>query len=331
MNGMMKAMILDRPHAPLHAASLPIPSPGPYEILLRITACGVCRTDLHIADGELPPHRHPLILGHEAVGQVVDVGNLVGSFAIGERAGVPWLGSSCRHCTFCDTQRENLCDDARFTGYDRDGGYAEYMLADARYAFRLPERYDDVHAAPLLCAGLIGYRAYAMAGDAQRIGVYGFGAAAHIITQVAKHQGREIFAFTRSGDLPSQEFARTLGAVWAGNSDRPPPVKLDAAILFAPSGALVPLALAATRKGGTVICAGIHMTDIPTFPYALLWGERTLRSVANLTRRDGEAFFRIVQDIPLQTEVTQFPLEDANLALAALRSGAFQGAAVLVP
>lgn len=325
----MKAMLLDRPHAPLREASLPIPRPGPHEVLLRMSACGVCRTDLHIVDGELSPHRQPLVLGHEAVGHVMQTGELVQGFAIGERAGVPWLAGSCRHCAFCNARHENLCDDATFTGYDRDGGYAEYMLADARYAFHLPTRYDDMHVAPLLCAGLIGYRAYVMAGNAQRIGVYGFGAAAHIITQIAKHQGCEIFAFTRPGDLPAQEFARSLGAVWAGDSTRSPPTLLDAAILFAPTGALVPAALAATRKGGTVVCAGIHMSDIPAFPYSLLWGERSVRSVANLTRRDGEAFFRLAETIPLHTEVTPFRLEDANDALAALRSGAFQGAAVL--
>lgn len=330
MDGMMKAMVLDRPNVRLREARLPIPHPGPHEILLRITACGVCRTDLHIVDGELAPHRQPLVPGHEAVGQVAHAGELVGAFAVGERAGVPWLGGSCRHCGFCDAHRENLCDAACFTGYDRDGGYAEYMLADARYAFHLPARYDDMHAAPLLCAGLIGYRAYVMAGDAQRIGLYGFGAAAHIIAQVAKHQGRDLFVFTQPGDLSSQEFARTLGAVWAGDSNQLPPVALDAAILFAPVGSLVPRALAATRKGGTVVCAGIHMSDIPAFPYALLWGERCVRSVANLTRQDGENFFRLAQDIPLRTEITAFPLADANDALAALRAGAFQGAAVLV-
>jgi propanol-preferring alcohol dehydrogenase len=330
MNGMMTAMLLDRPRTPLRPARLPIPFPGEHEILLRVSACGVCRTDLHIADGELAPHKLPLVLGHEVVGRVAQTGALVGAFTVGERVGVPWLGDTCGHCAFCVTQHENLCDDARFTGYDRDGGYAEYMLADARYAFRLPERYDDAHAAPLLCAGLIGYRAYAMAEEAQRIGVYGFGAAAHIIAQVARHQGREIFAFTRPGDRRSQAFARALGAVWAGNADQDPPAMLDAALIFAPAGALVPRALAATRKGGIVVCAGIHMSDIPQFPYGLLWGERVVRSVANLTRADGEAFFRIAQECPLRIETSAFALQDANRALAALRNGAFDGAAVLV-
>jgi alcohol dehydrogenase, propanol-preferring len=333
-DGMMTVMLLDRPGMPLHAARLPIPFPAEHEILLRVSACGVCRTDLHIADGELPPHRLPLALGHEVVGHVVHVGALVGAFAVGDRVGVPWLGGTCGDCGFCESGHENLCDDARFTGYDRDGGYAEYMAADARYAFPLPERYDDVHAAPLLCAGLVGYRAYAMATaeiDVQRIGLYGFGAAAHIVAQVARHQGKEVFAFTRPGDLRSQEFARTLGAAWAGDAEQALAVKIDAAIIFAPAGALVPRALAATRKGGIVVCAGIHISDIPQFPYALLWGERIVRSVANLTRADGEAFFRIAQECPLQTETTVFPLERANEALAALRAGAFDGAAVLVP
>lgn len=329
-DGMMSAMQLDRQQAALHMVRLPIPFPDDHEILLRVTACGVCRTDLHIADGEIAPHKLPLILGHEVVGRVVHVGPLAHAFAVGDRVGVPWLAGSCGHCPFCEMHRENLCDNARFTGYDRDGGYAEYMVADARFAFRLPERYDDVHAAPLLCAGLIGYRAYAMTGDAQHIGLYGFGAAAHIIAQVAHHQDRKVYAFTRPGDFHTQEFARDLGAVWSGDSDKMPPVALDAAIIFASAGGLVPTALAATRKGGTVVCAGIHMTDIPAFHYSLLWGERTIRSVANLTRLDGESFFRIAQEFPLQTRTTTFPLKDANLALAALRSGTFDGAAVLV-
>ena len=329
-DGMMCSMLLDRPHAPLREARVPIPFPGPYEVLLRISVCGVCRTDLHIVDGELPPHKQPIVPGHEAVGYVVHAGELVGAFSVGDRAGVPWLGNTCRHCTFCDTRHENLCDDARFTGYDLDGGYAEYMLADSRYIFHLPDRYDDVQAAPLLCAGLIGYRAYAMTGDARRIGLYGFGAAAHIIAQIAHHQGREIYAFTRPGDVRSQEFARSLGAVWSGDSNELAPVMLDAAILFAPAGALVPTALKAVRKGGIVVCAGIHMSDIPQFPYALLWGERTVRSVANLTRADGEAFFRVAADIPLHTATTVFPLREANRALDALRKGTFDGAAVLV-
>jgi propanol-preferring alcohol dehydrogenase len=329
--GTMCAMVLDAAQAPLRAVRMAIPFPSVYEILLRVTACGVCRTDLHIVDGELPMHKSSLILGHEVVGRVVHVGELAHEFEVGERVGVPWLAGSCRHCRFCRAQRENLCDDAIFTGYDRDGGYAEYALADARYCFRLPERYDDRHAAPLLCAGLIGYRAYAMTGDAQRLGVYGFGAAAHIIAQVARAQGKQIYAFTRPGDLRSQAFALSLGAAWAGDAGSAPPVLLDAAIIFAPDGALVPQALAVSGKGATVVCAGIHMRDLPGFPYALLWGERIVRSVANLTRADGEAFFRVAQQIDIKTAPVVFALRDANQALASLREGRFEGAAVLLP
>lgn len=327
----MGAMVLGRPHAALYPARVPMPFPSDYEILMRVTACGVCRTDLHVADGELPPHKSPVVLGHEVVGVVTHVGTFAHQFSVGDRVGVPWLGSSCRRCRFCKEQRENLCDNARFTGYDIDGGYAQYLTADARYCFQLPERYDDMHAAPLLCAGLIGYRAYAMAADAQRLGLYGFGAAAHIIAQLARYQGKEVFAFTRPGDTRSQRFARTLGAVWAGDAGSAPPVALDAAIIFAPVGALVPQALAATRKGAAVVCAGIHMSDIPGFPYSLLWGERSVRSVANLTRKDGEAFLALAQEIELRTTPVPYPLEDANLALMALRKGAFDGAAVLIP
>ncbi|MBA5638804.1 zinc-dependent alcohol dehydrogenase family protein [Duganella sp. LX20W] len=327
----MLAMLLDQPGAPLRAAEVPIPQPGPWQVLLRVSACGVCRTDLHILDGELPPHRHPLIPGHEVVGRVVACGAGVQGYAPDERVGVAWLGASCGSCPYCARHTENLCGEARFTGYDLDGGYAQYMVADARYIFRLPSRYDDVAVAPLLCAGLIGYRAYALAGDAQRIGLYGFGAAAHLLAQLASQQGWEVYAFTRPGDERSQRFARSLGAVWAGSSDQPPPVELDAALLFAPDGALVPLALRAVRRGGTVVCAGIHMSDIPSFPYSLLWGERTIRSVANLTRADGEQFFALAQQYQLNASTTVYPLRDANAALAALRSGAFDGAAVLVP
>lgn len=330
-NGSMHAMLLDTPHAPLRSACVPTPAPGADEVLIHVTACGVCRTDLHIADGELPLHKTPLIMGHEVVGVVIEVGSQMRHFAIGDRIGVPWLGGSCCHCDFCDAGRENLCDDAHFTGYDRDGGYAEYAVADARYCFLLPARYDDLHAAPLLCAGLIGYRAYAMTGDAKRLGLYGFGAAAHIIAQVARQQGKQVYAFTRAGDLRSQQFALSLGAAWAGDSAAMPPVALDAAIIFAPLGALVPQALRATRKGATVVCAGIHMSDIPSFPYSLLWGERTVRSVANLTRADGEAFFALAEEIDIQSVPVPFALKDANQALAALRSGQFDGAAVLVP
>lgn len=324
-------MLLDRPHVPLRAVRIPVPFPSEHEILIRVTACGVCRTDLHIVNGELPPHKSPLIPGHEVVGEVVHVGELAHRFSVGDRVGVPWLGGSCRHCGFCSTHRENLCDSAVFTGYDRNGGYAEYAVADACYCFPLPERYDDIHAAPLLCAGLIGYRAYAMTGNARRLGLYGFGAAAHIIVQVARAQDKEVYAFTRPGDTRSQEFARSLGAAWAGDSAAQAPVPLDAAIIFAPLGALVPLALGATCKGATVVCAGIHMSDIPSFPYSLLWGERTVRSVANLTRADGEAFFALAQEIAIRTMPVAFALEDANQALAALRAGQFDGAAVLLP
>ncbi len=326
----MDAMVLEQPGLPLRAVRLPIPKATGHDILIRVSVCGVCRTDLHITDGELAQHKTPLIPGHEVVGTVVETGPLAPAFKPGERVGVPWLASSCGQCQFCTTTHENLCDHAHFTGYDRDGGYAQYMLADGRFCFRLPARYDDLHAAPLLCAGLIGYRAYAMVGDAQRIGLYGFGAAAHIIAQLARFQGRQIFAFTRPGDIRSQQFALSLGAVWAGDAEATPPVALDAAIIFAPIGALVPAALAATRKGATVVCAGIHMSDVPQFPYALLWGERVVRSVANLTRADGEAFFLLAQQFDLQTAPVPFPLKDANRALAALRDGAFDGAAVLV-
>lgn len=328
MPATMRAMLLDAPHQPLRLDRIALPVPSDHEVLLHVSACGVCRTDLHIADGELPPHRSPLVMGHEIVGVVV---RGAGGLSPGDRVGVPWLGGSCGHCGFCDSAHENLCDEARFTGYDRDGGYAEYAVADARYCFRLPDKYDDLHAAPLLCAGLIGYRAYAMAGDAERVGIYGFGAAAHIIAQVARQQGKQVYAFTRPGDTRSQEFARSLGAVWAGDSGTIPPVALDAAIIFAPLGALLPQALAATRKGATVVCAGIHMSDIPSFAYSLLWGERTVRSVANLTRADGEAFFALAAGLDIRTSPIVFPLEQANEALAALRAGTFEGAAVLTP
>jgi len=330
-DGRMIAMVLEQPHTPLHSARLPIPFPGDHEILLRVAACGVCRTDLHIVDGELPSHKLPLIPGHEVVGVVTHVGPMAHQFSVGQRIGVPWLHMTCRHCGFCKGQHENLCDEAIFTGYDVDGGYAEYAVADARYSFPLPDRYDDMHAAPLLCAGLIGYRAYAMAGDARRIGLYGFGAAAHIIVQIARHDGREVFAFTRSGDDRSQQFARSLGATWAGSSHDAPPAMLDAAIIFAPIGSLLPQALSVVRKGGKVVCAGIHMSDIPGFPYALLWGERSVQSVANLTRADGEAFFKKADELTIQTTPVPFPMEEANRALDALRAGAFDGAAVLLP
>ena len=327
---MMRAMVLEAPHTPLRVMQMPVPMPGAQEILIRVTACGVCRTDLHIVDGELALPRLPLVPGHEAVGIVELAGSEVNGFAPGDRVGVPWLGNTCGRCRYCLAHRENLCDNAHFTGYDLHGGYAEYIVADARYSFHLPDKYDDMHLAPLLCAGLIGYRSYAMAKDAECLGLYGFGAAAHLIAQVAQYEGKRVFAFTRPGDVHSQEFARSLGVEWAGDSDRSPPVELDAAIIFASAGGLVPQALAATRKGGTVVCAGIHMSDIPSFPYALLWGERCVRSVANLTRADGEAFFHMASRVDLHTAVVPFSMKDANRALSALRAGEIDGAAVLI-
>lgn len=329
----MLAMRVAAVGQPLVAVELPMPQPAEHEVLLQVLACGVCRTDLHIIDGDLPP-RHPgMVPGHEVVGRVVAVGRSATRFAVGTRVGIPWLGGSCGHCAYCASQRENLCDTPVFTGYDRPGGFAEYAVADERYCFALPERYDDVHAAPLLCAGLIGYRAYRLSGVAgrMRLGLYGFGAAAHIICQIAVAQGQEVYAFVRAGDEQSMRFARQLGASWAGPSDALPPAELDAALIFAPVGALVPAALRATRKGGVVVCAGIHMSDIPAFPYALLWGERSVRSVANLTREDGEAFFDCLARHPVTTHVQPYPLAKANEAIAALRAGAIDGAAVLVP
>lgn len=327
----MAAMVSDGPGKVLRHARLPIPEVGEHDILLRVAACGVCRTDLHILDGELPPHASSLVLGHEIVGIVENRGALAKRFAVGQRVGVPWLGWSCNRCDYCTSGRENLCDLARFTGYDRNGGYAEYTVADDRYCFALPEQYDDLHAAPLLCAGLIGYRAYAKAGTSGSLGIYGFGAAAHIITQIAVHHGREVYAFTRPGDLRSQQFARSLGAAWAGDTRSAPPMPLNAAIIFAPDGALLPLALAASKKGADIVCAGIHMSDIPSMPYQRLWGERCVRSVANLTRADGEAFFALASRVELNIVPVPFPLKDANAALSALREGSFDGAAVLQP
>jgi propanol-preferring alcohol dehydrogenase len=327
----MRAMVLDAPGRPLRDARLPVPVPEGHDILLRVAACAVCRTDLHIVDGELAPHRSPLVPGHEIVGLVAGAGPLANRFRLGQRVGVPWLGGSCGACPYCAGGRENLCERAVFTGYDRHGGFAEYTLADERYCFALPDAYDDAHAAPLLCVGLIGYRAYGMTGRAHRLGLYGFGAAAHLIAQLARHQDREVFAFTRAGDADAQAFARALGAAWAGPSDAAPPVPLDAAILFAPAGELVPRALAATARGGVVVCAGIHMSEIPSFPYALLWGERCVRSVANLTRADGESFFREVAHGEVASSVVRYPLQDANRALDDLRKGRITGTAVLVP
>jgi propanol-preferring alcohol dehydrogenase len=326
----MTAMVFETPGRPLRAVTRPVPAPGPGEILVRIHACGVCRTDLHVIDGDLPDPRLPIVPGHEIVGTVSVLGAKVERFTVGDRVGVPWLGHTCGVCRYCRGGQENLCDKAMFTGYQIDGGYADYTLVDARYCFRLAGGLDDVHAAPLMCAGLIGYRCLTMAGDAVNIGLYGFGAAAHIVAQVARHQGRRIFAFTREGDVAAQSFARSLGAVWAGDSATRPPEELDAAILFAPVGALVPLALRAVRPGGTVVCGGIHMSDIPSFPYELLWRERKIVSVANLTRRDGEEFLALAPKVPVRTEVEVFPLAAANEALARLRAGRLTGAAVLV-
>jgi propanol-preferring alcohol dehydrogenase len=328
----MRAMIFEQPGAPLNCrADWPIRQPAARDVLLRVHACGVCRTDLHVIDGELSAPKPHLIPGHEIVGIVEQIGTEVEQLAVGQRVGVPWLGWTCGECVYCRSGRENLCDRPRFTGYTIDGGYAEYAVADERYCFPIPAAFSDVQAAPLLCAGLIGYRALRFAGDARRIGLYGFGAAAHITAQVARFRGQEVFAFTKPGDSKGQQFARSLGAVWAGGSDVAPPEPLDAALIFAPVGALIPSALAATVKGGVVICGGIHMSDIPPLPYDLLWGERSVRSVANLTRRDGEEFLAIAAQIPVQTTTTEFPLEQANEALAGLRAGRFEGAAVLVP
>ena len=327
----MHAMMLDRAGTSLRSGDVPVPRPRPGQVLVQVRACGVCRTDLHVFDGELPDPKLPLVLGHEIVGTVAAIGDGVVRFTVGDRVGVPWLGWTCGECTYCRSGRENLCNRARFTGYQIDGGYAEYACADQRFAFKLPDGYSDAEAAPLLCAGLIGYRSLVMASDARCLGLYGFGAAAHIIAQVARHQGREVYAFTRRGDSEGQEFSRQLGAVWAGDSDTRPPVELDAAILFAPVGSLVPTALRAVAKGGTVVCAGIHMSDIPSFPYHLLWGERSVRSVANLTRRDGEEFLALAPRVPVRTEVETFPLDAANEALSRLRAGCIRGAAVLVP
>src|SRR3954470_3809454 len=327
----MRAQLLTTPGRPLAAAELPEPRPGPGQVMLAVRACAVCRTDLHVVDGELPHPKLPLVPGHEIVGTIVETGEGVDRFTIGDRVGVPWLGWTCGVCQYCRAGQENLCDYARFTGYQIDGGYAELTVADQRYCFAIDPSFSDVAAAPLLCAGLIGYRTLRLAGDAPRLGIYGFGAAAHILAQVARHQGREVYAFTRPGDIAAQDFARGLGAVWAGGSDETPPEKLDAALIFAPLGALVPAALAATRKGGTVVCGGIHMSDIPSFPYQLLWEERVVRSVANLTRRDAEEFMALAPKAGISTAIVTYPLAEANRALADLRRGAFQGAAVLLP
>jgi alcohol dehydrogenase, propanol-preferring len=326
----MRAMVLDAPRTPLHLADMAAPRPQRGQVLLEVHACGLCRTDLHVVDGELTHPKLPLVPGHQIVGTVVARGEAVDRVRTGDRVGVPWLGWTCGVCTHCRSGRENLCEKARFTGYDIDGGYAEYAVCDERFCLPIPDGYPDLQAAPLLCAGLIGYRALCAAGDGERIGLYGFGAAAHIVAQVARHQGRRVFAFTRKADEASQRFAVSLGAEWAGDAMEAAPEPLDAAIIFAPAGELVPAALRAVAPGGTVVCAGIHMTDIPSFPYSLLWGERTVRSVANLTRRDGEEFLALAPRIPVRTEVRPFALQDANRALDSLRRGDVQGAAVLV-
>ncbi|HET8625453.1 MAG TPA: zinc-dependent alcohol dehydrogenase family protein [Gemmatimonadales bacterium] len=325
----MRAMVLDAPGRPLRLVELPAPVPGPGQLLIRVHTCAICRTDLHVVDGELTDPKLPLVPGHEIVGTVTDGGPGADRFSAGARVGVGWLGWTCGECRWCTSGRENLCDQARFTGYTLDGGYAEHVVADARFCFPIPPGYDDVHAAPLLCAGLIGYRSLAAAGDAVRLGIYGFGAAAHIVAQVARHQGRRVFAFTRAGDTAGQAFARELGCEWAGASDEAPPELLDAAIIFAPVGSLVPTALRAVERGGIVVCGGIHMSPIPAFPYEILWGERAVRSVANLTRSDAEAFLRIAGEVSLRIAAEPLPLEHANEGLTALRTGRLRGAGVL--
>jgi len=326
----MKAMILDKQGEPLVLQEKTQPEYSADQVLIKVNACAVCRTDLHVCDGDLTEPKLPLIPGHEIVGEIIAMGRNVKGLIIGERVGVPWLGFTCGQCLYCQQGAENLCDSALFTGYQIDGGYAEYTVAHQRYVFKLPDAMTDIEVAPLLCAGLIGYRAYKMTGDPKRLGLYGFGAAAHITIQIARYEGRNIYAFTRSGDKASQRFAKDLGAVWVGDADQTPPELLDAVIIYAPVGDLVPAALRSLRKGGIVICAGIHMSDIPTFPYNILWGERCIKSVANLTRKDGEEFFALAEKVPVKTETTTFTLEDANIALNKLRQGELQGAAVLV-
>jgi propanol-preferring alcohol dehydrogenase len=329
MSDTMRAMVLQQTGASLMQETLPVPKPAEGEFLIRVHACAVCRTDLHVVDGDLPNPKLPLVPGHEVIGTVDAVGKGAPGGALGQRVGVPWLGSTCGKCRYCRSGHENLCDHAQFTGYTRDGGFAEYLVADHRYCFPIPDSYSDTNAAPLMCAGLIGFRSLSAAGDAKRLGIYGFGAAAHIIAQVAVKQGREVYAFTKSGDTETQAFARALGAVWSGGSDEAPPSALDAAIIFAPVGPLVPAALRVVDKGGIVVCAGIHMSDIPSFPYNILWQERVIKSVANLTRADGEAFLRIAPTVPVTTTVQLYPLARANEALDDLRHGRFEGAAVL--
>lgn len=325
----MNAMVMEKPGQPLVHRSLPVPQPGPGEVLIRVKACGVCRTDLHIVDNELDQPKLPLIPGHEIVGVVAKTGEAVTGLATGDRVGVGWLGHTCQNCDFCRHNHENLCAAARFTGYQIDGGYAEYSVAEARYCFPIPDCYSDTEAAPLLCAGLIGFRTLRLAGPCETVGIYGFGAAAHIVAQIARYEGKRVYAFTRPGDRIAQDFAMSLGAEWAGDSSQTPPVELDSALIFAPAGELVPVALSRLRKGGTVVCGGIHMSDIPSFSYDLLWHERSVCSVANLTRRDGRDFFQIAPRVPVRTSVTPYSLQEANAALADLRVGNLSGAAVL--
>ncbi|WP_405220802.1 zinc-dependent alcohol dehydrogenase family protein [Lentisalinibacter sediminis] len=327
----MKSMLLKEVGRPLEAVQSETPAPGDNELLIEVSACGVCRTDLHVVDGELPGGKLPVVPGHEVIGRVADCGTSVRGFRQGQRVGVPWLGATCGHCWYCEHDQENLCDEPAFTGFDRDGGFATHIVADARYTFPIDADYDDAEAAPLMCAGLIGYRSWRMAGEGRNLGLYGFGAAAHILIQVALHRGQRVYAFTRPGDTRAQEFALRMGAEWAGGSDEAPPVELDAAILFAPVGELVPAGLRAVRKGGIVVCGGIHMSDIPSFPYRILWEERRIRSVANLTRQDAVEFLDLAPRAGVRTEVTTYPLEEANAALEDLRHGRLSGAAVLVP
>lgn len=325
----MQTMQLKQIGKPLESVELPIPKPKSHEILVKVLSCGICRTDLHVVDGDLKNPALPIIPGHQVVGRIESFGSEVKNFKVGDRIGIPWLGGSCGHCDFCIAHQENLCDQAIFTGYQKNGGFAEYCVADSRFCFPIPKDYPDIQAAPLLCAGLIGYRAYKKAERAKRIGLYGFGAAAHIVIQIANYRKQEVYAFTRDGDVKTQHFAKELGAIWAGDSSTTPPKLLDAAIIFAPAGELVPIALKAVRKGGKVVCAGIHMSDIPSFPYDLLWGERSIQSIANLTRQDGEEFLALAPKIPIQTKVTVYPLKQANEALDDLRHGRFTGAAVI--
>ena len=326
----MRAMVLEKQGYPMRFEQIPVPKPASKQVLIKVSVCGVCRTDLHVVDGDLTEPKLPLIPGHQIVGRVTQTGEAVTGFKAGDRVGVPWLGGSCGNCEYCKSGRENLCGHARYTGYQIDGGFAEYAVADERFCFPIPADYPDLQAAPLLCAGLIGYRAYRMTGHARRIGFYGFGAAAHILIQVARYEKREVYAFVKEGDEDAKAFAMGLGAVWAGSSLEKPPAELDAAILFAPVGSLLPLSLEAVCRGGIVVCAGIYMSDIPSFPYSILWGERVIRSVANLTRRDGEEFLALAPKVPVETRVVPYPLEMANDALDALRSGRLTGAAVIV-